>query len=444
MNTKTKYIPNISALHFLKHAGGILKNPLPFHHNNFEKVGDSYHLQLGFGKSVVFSRDPNLAKYILQTNQKNYEKSPIQTKDMAKYIGHGLLTATGKKWQKQRKLIQPAFHKNNLQKLLNAIQKALSAEIDKITVEKPINVFPIFNDLAFQTVVKALFSSAIGNKEIQRLQYITETIQKMLVKELRQPYLHWWFRLSGKMQNHLDLKEEARDILKTVIIQRKQGKRHNDLLDLLLEARYEDGEAMSEEQLVDEILILFAAGHETTSNALTFACELLAREPKMQEKIYQEAKILKAESSELMEFVSKAEFTNRVISETMRLYPPVYFIDRISLEDDTLEGKTIPKKTSILLAVYEIHRHKKYWKDPDKFNPDRFKENPRPEAYFPFGAGPRKCIGNNFAMFEMVLAIAELVSRFKIQATKEEIEILPLITLKPKNAVLKFEKRDFI
>ncbi|MDQ7916992.1 cytochrome P450 [Mesonia sp. MT50] len=441
MNKKIEHIPSLSAFHFLKHAGKILKNPLPFHHKNFEKLGDSYRLHLGLGNSVVFSRDPNLAKYILQTNQKNYEKSPIQSEDMAKYIGHGLLTATGKQWQKQRKLIQPAFHKNNLKKLLNAVQEALSAEIDKITVEQPIDIFPIFNDLAFQTVVKALFSNAIGNKEIQRLQHITETIQKMLVSELRQPYLHWWFQLSGKVQKHLDLTEEARDILKTVITNRKQGKRHDDLLDLLLDARYEDDGAMSEEQLVDEILILFAAGHETTSNALTFAAELLAREPKMQEEIYQEVKNIKDETSDLMEVVTKAEFTNRVISETMRLYPPVYFIDRISLEEDEFEGKDIPKKTSILLAVYEIHQHKEYWKEPSVFNPNRFKENPRPEAYFPFGAGPRKCIGNNFAMFEMVLAVAELVARFKIKPTKEEIEILPLITLKPKNAVLKFEKR---
>jgi len=442
MSQKTKNIPSLSALHFLKNAGGILKNPLPFHHQNFQKMGDTYRLQLGFGKSVVFSRDPNLAKYILQTNQKNYEKSPIQTEDMAKYIGHGLLTAKGEQWKKQRKLIQPAFHKNNLKKLLQTVQEALSAEIDRITVEQPIDIFPIFNDLAFQTVVKALFSSAVGNAEIQRLQHITETIQKMLVSELRQPYLHWWFQISGKVQKHLDLTQEARGILKTVIANRKKGERQDDLLDLLLDARYEDGEAMSEEQLVDEILILFAAGHETTSNALTFACELLAREPKIQEKIYQEIKSLKAETSDLMDVVTKAEFTNRVINETLRLYPPVYFIDRISLEEDKLEGKTIPKKTSILLAVYEIHRHKNYWKNPHTFNPDRFKENPRPEAYFPFGAGPRKCIGNNFAMFEMVLAVAELVSRFKIIPTKEEIEILPLITLKPKNAVLKFTKRD--
>lgn len=441
MSRKIEHIPSLSTIHFLRHAGKILKNPLPFHLRNFQHLGDSYRLNLGFGKSVVFSRDPNLAKYILQSNQKNYEKSPIQTRDMAKYIGHGLLTSNGEQWQKQRKLIQPAFHKNNLKKLLQAVQEALSAEIDRITVEKPIDIFPIFNDLAFQTVVKALFSGAIGKTEIKRLQHITETIQKMLVSELRQPYAHWWFRISGKVEKHLDLKEEARSILKTVIINRKQGKRQDDLLDLLLDARYEDGEAMSEEQLVDEILILFAAGHETTSNALTFASELLARGPETQEQIFQEIKSLRTETSDLMELVTNAKFTNRVINETLRLYPPAYFIDRISIGEDEFAGKIIPKETSILLSVYEIHRHKEYWKNPNTFNPDRFKENPRPEAYFPFGAGPRKCIGSNFAMFEMVLAVAELVSRFKIEPTKEKIEILPLITLKPKNAVLRFKER---
>lgn len=441
MSEKTDNIPGLSTFHFLQHASGILKNPLPFHSRNFQQVGDTYRLNLGFGQSVVFSRDPNLAKYLLQSNQRNYEKSPIQTEDMAKYIGHGLLTSNGEQWQKQRKLIQPAFHKNNLKKLLSAVQEALSAEIDRITTKKPIDIFPIFNDLAFQTVVKALFSSAIGKAEIDRLQHITEATQKMLVSELRQPYLHWWFRISGEVQKHLDLTREARIILKTVIANRKQSDPQGDLLDLLLGARYDDGEAMGEEQLVDEILVLFAAGHETTSNALTFVCELLARQPEMQEKIYQEVKDLRAESSDLMNFVTKAEYTNRVINETLRLYPPAYFIDRISIGKDEFEGKSISKGTSVLLSVYEIHRHKHFWKDPNTFNPDRFIENSRPEAYFPFGAGPRKCIGNNFAMFEMVLAIAELISRFKIQPTKEEIEISPLITLKPKNAVLKFQKR---
>jgi len=439
-----KNIPEVSTFRFIRHAANILVNPLPFHHENFEKLGDTFRLQLGFGKSVIFSRNPKLAQYILQKNQKNYHKSPIQTKDLAKYVGHGLLTTNGDHWVKQRKLIQPAFHKKQLENLLETIQSAIQLEINKIETGKPFDIFPVLNDLAFQTVVKSLFSSAVGEKEISRLQYITEAAQKMLVSELRQPYKNWWFRLSGKIDKHLKLTQEARQILKNIVEERKASKsKEGDLLDMLLDARYEDGSAMEEEQLIDEILILFTAGHETTSNALTFTCELLARHPEIQEKLAAEVLQTKKESRNLMEFLQKNVYANQVLDEAMRLYPPAYFIDRISLEDDEFEGFNFSKNSSILLSIYEIQRKEKYWEYPEKFIPERFAEVSAKKsiAYYPFGAGPRKCIGNNFAMYEMIMAVAELMSKFKIETKSTPIEITPLITLKPKNAVLRFSKR---
>ncbi|NJY64079.1 cytochrome P450 [Salinimicrobium sp. CDJ15-81-2] len=437
----TKGISKVSRRHFYKSALGILRNPLPFHHHNFEKYGDTFLLNVGMGREIIFSRDAAFAEYVLQKNQKNYKKSEIQTKDMAKYLGHGLLTAEGELWKKQRKLIQPAFHKKQLAGLLDKVKAAIVVELDKIRTDAPMDIFPVFNDLAFQTVVKSLFSAAVGQQEINRLQYITEAAQKMLVKELRQPYLGWYFKGFGKIKKHLDLTDEARQILKRLIEERKKsGERQDDLLDMLLEARYEDGTAMSEKQLIDEILILFTAGHETTSNALTFTSELLARNPEVQEKIASEVEIAKKASGDLMEFLKQCPYTQQVVEEGMRLYPPVYFIDRVPLEDDEFEGKSFPKGSSLLFSMYEIHRHPKYWKAPEEFRPERFSEA-RTSSYYPFGAGPRKCIGNNFAMYEMVITIAELVSKFRISGAKGEIEIHPLITLKPKNAILKFDLR---
>ena len=438
-------IPKVSFLEFLKHASNILKNPLPFHHSNFEKHGDTFRLIIGPGKSVIFSRDAYLAEYVLQKNQKNYTKSPIQTKDLVKYVGRGLLTAEGDHWKKQRKLIQPAFHKKQLTLLLESIHKAILTELDKIQTDKEVDIFPIFNDLAFQTVVKSLFSSAVGDKDITRLQFITEAAQKMLVRELRQPFLSLWFKYGGEIKKHTDLTDEARVILKKLVKARKEsGIRENDLLDMLLDARYEDGNEMDEEQLIDEILILFTAGHETTSNALTFAAELLARNPESQQKIYEESLKAKQETHTLMEFIQACSYTKKVIEETMRLYPPAYFIDRINLEDDSFEGLEIPKGSNLLFSFHEIHKHKDHWENPEKFDPERFSDSDpylHTPYYAPFGAGPRKCIGNNFAMFEMILAVSEMVSNYKIEPKTTPIEILPLITLKPKNAILKFQKR---
>jgi cytochrome P450 len=441
----THQIPTVSTWQFLRNALSILKNPLPFHHRRFEQLGDTFRLHLGFGKHIIFSRNAGLARHALQKNHRNYQKTSIQTRDLAKYVGKGLLTAEGDHWKRQRRLIQPAFHKKQLAKLLDAMSLAIDAELEKIVIGRKADIFPVFNDLAFQVVVKSLFSSAVSQQEIDRLQYITEAAQRMLVRELRQPYLHWWFVLSRKIEKHIDLTREARSILHRLVEARKaSGRRYDDLLDMLLEARYEDGTEIEEEQLIDEILILFTAGHETTSNALTFTCELLARHPEAQQAIATEAASATAPSSGLSEFLARLPYTKQVIEEAMRLYPPAYFIDRVNTDDDHFEGMNIPAGTDLLFSIYQIHRHPDLWEDPDAFRPERFdpeKPGEHSAYYFPFGAGPRMCIGNNFAMYEMMLAVSQLALRFIIKPKTTPIAILPLITLKPKDAILEFVKR---
>ena len=440
----SRSIPEVSFFKFLNHANNILKNPLPFHARNFKNLGDIFRLNIGFGKSVLFCRDASLLQHVLQKNQKNYTKSYIQSKDLARYVGKGLLTAEGEHWQKQRKLIQPAFHKSQLVLLLNTVQQTILDELKNIKTDKPIDVFPIFNDLAFQTVVKSIFNIAVSEEDIASLQHTTEATQQMLVQELRQPFLVWWFNLSGKTKKHLDLTQNSRTILRRLVEERKRSNtKHDDLLDMLLNARYEDGSEMSESQLVDEILILFAAGHETTSNALTFTTELLARNPEAQLKILEEISKIKSESDDIMHWIKNATYTKLVIEESMRLYPPAYFIDRVNSEEDVYEGMILPKGSTLLFSVYEIHRHPNFWKNPEDFNPERFQdENIKfSKNYYPFGAGPRMCIGNNFAMYEMILAIIALVEQFEIVEKKDPIQIKPLITLKPHNAILEFKKR---
>ena len=426
---------------FFANAKLILRNPLPFHRKNFERLGDTFQIKVSLTDAVVISRNPELAQYALQKNHRNFTKSTIQTEEVAKYVGHGLLTIEGEHWKKQWRLIQPAFHKENIIQLLDTVQHAINVELDKLKTNTPLDVFPIFNDLAFQTVVKSLFSSAAGQEDINRLQYITEATQRMVVRELRQFYKKWWFYMSGSIKYHKNLTQEARNILRNLVEERRaSGKRENDLLDLLLEARYDDGSPMEEQQLLDEILILFTAGHETTSNALTFISELLARHPEVQEKIYTEVSEARKETTNLFEFLQRCAYTTNVIEEAMRLYPPAYFIDRVNITDDEFQGMKIPKGSSLLFSMYEIHRHRDHWQDPEAFIPERFSRE-RTQHYYPFGAGPRKCIGNNFAMYEMILAVAELMSRFRVEPKTGPIEVDPLITLKPKNAILKFLPR---
>ena len=439
-----KKIPEVSLLKFIKHSLEILKNPLPFHNKNFTEKGDIFKLNVGFNTKIYFCRDAGLAKYVLQKNQKNYVKSSIQTVDLVKYVGEGLLTSEGEKWKKQRKMMQPAFHKKQLQNLLAGMQDTIISEFKKVETNKTLDVFPLLNDLAFQTVVKSLFTKAARGKDMQRLQFITEANQRMLVKELRQPYLAWWFKIGGALDKHFKLSEEARNILKGIVEDRKSsGKRYDDLLDMLLETKYDDGKGMSEEQLIDEILIIFTAGHETTANALTFTFQLLATHPEWQDKIYKEWQNLGGDDVDLMTRISTSKICQQVLEESLRLYPPAYFIDRVNIEADSFNNMDFDPGCNLLFSVYEMHRHPDLWEQPLSFLPERFADGGRQFSaqYFPFGAGPRKCIGNNFAMFEMIIAVTELVKNYKMHPEFDAIRITPLITLKPKNAYLRFEKR---
>ncbi|EMY81257.1 cytochrome P450 monooxygenase, CypX superfamily protein [Psychroflexus gondwanensis ACAM 44] len=439
--TSFTHFPEVPVIDFLKHAGNILKNPLPFHQKNFEALGDTFRLNLGLGNSVVFSRDPEFAIYALRDNQKNFKKTDIQTKDLAKYVGHGLLTSEGENWKTQRKLIQPAFHKKNLYSLLEVMVEAIDKELERIEVDTPIDIFPIFNDLAFKVVVKSLFSDAINAEEISRLQHITEETQKMLVKELRQPYKKWWFVLSGELKRNLNLSQEARDLLIGIIKRRQNSDSESkDLLDMLMALTYEDGSKMDQEQLIDEILILFIAGHETTSNALSFTIQLIGQEEHVQEKLVSEIDQLVDHS--FFDILKESKYTDNVIQESMRLFPPVYFIDRQNIERDSFKGFEIPPGTTLLFSVHQIHRNASNWENPTQFKPERFQASRSvSNFYFPFGAGPRKCIGNNFAMYEIMLTIHRLLKTYKIEQVNKEIEIQPLISLKPKNAIVKFSKR---
>jgi len=246
----SRKIPTVSFFSFLGKSQKILKNPLPFHRENFTKYGDSFRLSLGLGKSIVFTRDAGLTKHMLQTQQKKYYKSPVQTDDLGRYLGKGLLTSNGEFWLKQRRLIQPSFYKKKLETIKTIIIDTINVELKKIEIDKTIDIFPLMNDLAFKVVGKSLFSYS---------------------KEVRQPFKKWWFLLSGAIKKTKNLSNEAREIIRTLIEERKKSNtNHNDLLDILLSTEYEDGSKMDIEQLIDEILILFVAGHETTNTKCSF------------------------------------------------------------------------------------------------------------------------------------------------------------------------------
>ena len=443
---KYNYPPKLSILRFFVDAEGVRRNPIPYHERYFERFGDSFSIRIGKSRHIILSRDNEVAQYILQKNQRNYYKSKFQSVYLSKYLGKGLLTVDGEFWLKQRRLIQPAFHKQKMNQLVDNMKLTIVSELKEIVTDKKVDLFPMMSEVAFNVVAKSLFQFSIEEEKLNRIKYIIEAVQNFLIKEIRLPHKAWWFSISGQVKKHLQLAEENDEIIRGIIEERVASQNEvNDLLNMLLETRYEDtGEGMSIEQLIDEIKILFIAGHETTANALTFTLQLLGSHLDVQQKVFEEILKVESESENVVEQLQKITYINAVLNESMRLYPPAWITDRQNVDDDVLGKFTIKKDTLIGVSFYELHRNPKYWENPDQFDPNRFLGEQKKHSmqyFYPFGAGPRMCIGAGFAMYEMCLTIFYIIKKYKVVSVQNTVNFNPLITLKPVGVEVVFSER---
>ena len=401
---------------------------------SMSRFNGTYSVNLGMMRMIA-TQDAGLIEYVLKSNHRNYHKSPIQTEYLGKFLGKGLLTANGDYWLKQRRLIQPGFHTEKIHALYATIKRT----VDEFLLTFPtgdVDVYPLLHKLAFDIVINTLFTVNVPAAQRQQLASFISDVQEYVMREVRNPHKRWWFRLSGELRENLDKAAGARDVIRSLIRQRKQDQgRHNDLLDMLLEARYEEsGQPMTEEQVIDEILIILIAGHETTANALSWSLYLLAHHPD-ELRMAREA----SRSLELQQVVGN-EALNNVIRESMRLYPPAWISDRVALENDAYADFSIPKGTVIVIFYYGLHRDANEWSDALSFKPSRFSKEHNKDIkkiYYPFGAGPRLCIGNNFAMAEMVIFLQSFIQMFQVEPGDIKPNIKPLVTLRPDRVMLK-------
>jgi cytochrome P450 len=283
------------------------------------------------------------------------------------------------------------------------------------------------NHLTFRIIARTLFTTSLEESGLLRLSELISILQSFIVKEVRQPYKRWWFHISGSIKKHIQLAEGAREIIRKVIVERRKAiDKSDDLLTMLLESTYEDtGLGMDDEQLIDECLILFVAGHETSANALSWMIYILGKHPDQLRRI------------QIAEEEQQAHLIRNTILETLRLYPPGWIVDRISLEDDQVLDYVLPKGTIWFIYIRGMHRHPKYWKDPEQFLPDRWDDpNLNKEAYMPFGTGPRLCIGEHFAMMEMQLILTEIIRLWDITLISKVVTEKPLVTLRSLEKVM--------
>ncbi|MEZ4995610.1 MAG: cytochrome P450, partial [Saprospiraceae bacterium] len=354
--------------------------------------------------------------------------------------------SNGAYWLQQRRLIQPGFHRKKLQGLVEIMLREINTYIDqlhqRIRSNDQVEIAFEMTMLTFNVVSKSLFSTDVEESVLSRLSQNFNAIQSFIVKPIRQPFLIPWYKATGQWKKHELIAADLKEIVLNIIRQRRQsGKHPDDLLDMLLEARYEDtGEGMTDQQLLEECLILFIAGHETTANAMAWAWYLLCRHPACLKQLRAEIKTVLGSEPPSFDTIPKLEYTSSVLQEVMRLYPPAWILDRVPIEDDQFEDLSLPKGRNIGLYIYGIHHDPKYWPEPEQFEPARFTKeeiNKRPSfAYLPFGGGPRLCIGANFAMMEMQMMLVRLLQNFEMALVEdEEIDLAPYISLQPASAI---------
>jgi cytochrome P450 len=294
--------------------------------------------------------------------------------------------------------------------------------------------------MTFAMVARSLFGARLKDEDIDLVSHTICTVQEFIVRQTLQPYLNAYFAVSGELRKHEDMRVRADSILMAYIKQRRNQDPGQDLLQTLMDARYSDGEGMSDELVLSESMQLLVAGHETSSNGLSWLLYLLSSRPDCLERVRQEFDSVLGEAPLSYADVPKFEFTTQVIQEGLRLYPPFWMIDRMAVADDRVGEVDIPRGSTVIVYVYGAHHAPRYWESPESFEPERFtKANEklrRPFTYLPFGGGPRGCIGGNYAMLQMLMILSDLLRRYDFQlAPGQTIEARPMVILRPKHGI---------
>ncbi len=385
VNGKYKFPPGNNLWRSLLASFTFLRDPILAISRNMIRYSGTYSAILfGRGK-IILTEDPDFIQYVLRENHSNYQKSELSYKTAARLFGNGLLFSNGEPWLRQRRLIQPAFHHGKIQGLYEIVIKTAKEMISGIQEGDEVDVYPLMRRLSFGVLIQSLFDIRLTPETILDLSEGFTDLQDFLLKDVNQPFRKLLYPVNGAERIILEKSRLIRSIVKGIIDKRHEEKEiHNDLLDMLLNVKYEDtGETMGEEQIIDEILVLLFAGHETTANTLSWLLYLISTNPEEARKLKVSIAQMKIQES------PKNEYMNAVISESMRLYPAAWMTDRVALSDDRFGSFSYPKGTIIIPFFYGLHRNKLHWEKESAFDPGtiylfRYRKNKKSKKLFPF------------------------------------------------------------
>ena len=374
----------------------------------FARHGDTYRVFVPARKSYTYViHHPDDVKRVLVSNHRNYTKG-LGLDRVKILLGKGIMTSEGELWKRQRYMMQPLFHRRVLSgfaELIAAANERRLARWDRLAAQgEPVNLTDEMSDLTLDIVLRSIFGRDLDRLSGQLGGNPFEVVTREQSRDLQFAYK---FRSLTKL------------VAQLIARRRAEPEEHFDYVAMLMAARdKESGEPMGERELIDEVMTLIVAGHETTASGLNWTWYLLSQHPEAEARLHAELDAAPEMAAPGLAQMEALSYTSQVVNEALRLYPPGWLLSRRTVAADVLGGFQVPAGTNVLLPLYLLHRHPRFWKDPDRFAPERFApehEAERPRfAYMPFAAGPRHCIGETFALYEMLMHLYKVARRYRL------------------------------
>jgi cytochrome P450 len=413
------------------------RDPLTFLTNAAQQYGDIVGLRFLHYRTYLISH-PDCIEDVLVNHPRKFVKGRVLQANK-RLFGNGLLTSEGDFWLRQRRLAQPAFHRTRIASYAETMVHYTQRMLEQWKDGEERDAHQEMMQLTLQIVGKTLFDADVAGDA----QQIGSTITLLLdfSSDFRRLiFTPKWLPTPRNIQTTLAIRRLDKIVYRMIAERRASGRDAGDLLSMLLGAQDEDGSRMNDRQLRDETLTLFLAGYETTANLLAWTWWLLATHPEAERKLQQELDAMLAGRTPTMDDLPRLRYAGHILTESLRLYPPAWGMARLAIEDHEIAGYPVPAGTGVAIAQWVVHRDPRWYDAADEFRPERWegelqKRLPR-FAYFPFGGGPRQCIGNMFALMEATLVLASVAQSFRLRIRPGH-QVVPSasITLRPKNGV---------
>lgn len=430
------------AVPLLGHLGAFKKRPLEMLSTSWRRHGDALRFRLGPKTLHLFSH-PDLAEEILVQQADRFVKvyDPRRPAGIALILGNGLATSSGEVWKRHRRIIQPVFHRSRMAAMADRMAQVGQQRVAGwVHLEgQPIDIGDEMMQLTLEVISQTMFTISMA-QYIDQFRHALRVSLKYVVDSVQNP-----LRLPGWVPTPRNREfRSAMQFLDGLIYglladRRRSGSQHGDLLDLLLQARDEEtGAGLTDQELRDEALTIFAAGHGTTATALAWTWYLLATHPEAKARFHEEVDQVLEGRTPNAEDLQHLPYTRAVFEESLRLYPPAPVVQRKATTNTTVGGLPLPEGALVFVGIYNLHRHPAFWTNPDRFLPERWLDGERPAvryAYLPFGAGPRACVGIHFASVEGPLLLALIGRRYDLQLAQEAVEPEFFVTLQPKGGI---------